>query len=74
MKEIYILYKSDSWHSSDSMEVVFLGSSVENCCLAARKNGATNEQVTQLRDIRQSQCTSDSDYEYQIDHWNIDKF
>lgn len=30
MKEIYILYKCDSWHSSNSMEVVFIGSSVEN--------------------------------------------
>ena len=58
MKEIYILYKCDSWHSSNSMEVVFVGSSVEKCCWAAHWKGATNEQVRQLRDIRQSQTTS----------------
>ena len=43
MKEIYILYKCDSWHSSNSMEVVFIGSSVEKCCWAAHWKGATNE-------------------------------
>lgn len=73
MKEIYILYKCDSWHSSNSMEVVFVGSSVEKCCWAAHWKGATNEQVRQLRDIRQSQCTSNRDYEFQIEYWNIDK-
>lgn len=74
MKEIYILQICDSWHSSDSMETIFVGSSVKKCCLAARQNGATDEQVNQLRYFGQSQCTSGRDYEYQIDPWNIDNF
>ena len=73
MKEIYILYKCDNWHSWDSMEAIFVGSSIEKCCWAAHWKGATNEQVKQLRDIGQSQCTSNRSYEFYIEHWNINK-
>lgn len=73
MKEINILYKCDSWHSYDSMEAIFVGSSIEKCCWAAHWKGATNEQVKQLRDIGQSQCTDNRDYEFLIEHWDVDR-
>ena len=73
MKEIYILFECDSWHSANSMEVVFVGSYIEVCCRAAHCKGATDEQVKQLRDIRQSQGTCNRDYEFQIERWDVGK-
>ena len=73
MKEVYILYKCDSWHSSSSMEAIFVGDSVDKCCWAAHWKGAINEQVKQLRDMNQSQCTDNRNYEFCIEHWEVNK-
>ena len=73
MKTVYFLYKCDSWHSYDSMELVFVGSSIEKCYWAAHWKGATDEQVKQLKDIRQSQCTENRNYEFYIECYDVDR-
>lgn len=75
MKEIYILYKCDKWHSNNSMEAIFVGSSIEKCCWAAHWKGkATNEQVRQLKEYHhQSQGEANRDYEFDIERWDVDK-
>lgn len=76
MKEIYILYKCDNWHSSDNREMVFVGSSIEKCCQAAKqKEVATDEQVKELRDsyYHQSQGESENNYEFEIERWTVNE-
>lgn len=73
MKEVYLLYKTDSWHSTSSRELAFVGDSVDKCCWAAHwQEGASNEQVKQLREWNQSQC-NDKNYEFEIEHWDVNK-
>ncbi len=74
MEDIYILYKCDSWLSRDSAEVVFVGSSVDKCCRAARHLGATDGQISQLRDTGQSLCTENRDFEFCIEVWKVNEF
>ena len=46
MKEVYLLFRTDSWHSVNSKELAFVGDSVDKCCWAAHwQEGASNEQV-----------------------------
>lgn len=73
MKEIYILYKCDRWHSYDSMEAIFVGSSIDKCCWAAHWKGATDNQVEQLRDCHQSQSEDRRDYEFYIEQRDVDR-
>lgn len=73
MKKIYVLYKCDSWLSYESMDVIFVGSSLEKCHWAAHWNGATDEQVKQLKDMRQSQCTENRNYEFCIESFDVDR-
>lgn len=75
MKEVWILYKCDNWHSSDSMEPIFVGSSIEKCCWAAHWKGrATNQQVKELREsyYHQSQGECRNDFEFQVERWTVD--
>ena len=73
MKEVYLLFRTDSWHSVNSRELAFVGDSVDKCCWAAHwQEGASNEQVKQLREWNQSQC-NDKNYEFEIEHWDVNK-
>lgn len=73
MKEVYLLFRTDSWHSVNSKELAFIGDSVDKCCWAAHwQEGASNEQVKQLREWNQSQC-SEKNYEFEIEHWDVNK-
>lgn len=73
MKEVYLLYKTDSWHSTSSRELVFVGDSVDKCCWAAHwQEGASNEQVKELKERNQSQC-SGKNYEFDIERWEVNK-
>lgn len=73
MKEVYLLFRTDSWHSVNSKELAFVGDSVDKCCWAAHwQEGASNEQVKQLREWNQSQC-NDKNYEFEIEHWDVNK-
>ena len=59
MKEVYLLFRTDNWHSVNSKELVFIGDSVDKCCWAAHwQEGASNEQVKQLKWQNQSQCNN----------------
>lgn len=73
MKKVYLLYKGDKWLSKDSQILIFVGSELDKCYWAAHWNGATNEQIKQLKDIRQSQCTENRNYEFIIEEWQVNK-
>ena len=73
MKEVYLLFRTDNWHSVNSKELVFIGDSVDKCCWAARwQEGASNEQVKQLKGQNQSQCNN-RENEFEIERWEVNK-
>lgn len=69
MKKAYLLFETDQWNSKNSMDLVFVGDSVCECCKAAVKRGATELQVAQLQGMRQSQCNKN--YEIIIEEWEV---
>ena len=73
MKEVYLLFRTDNWHSVNSKELVFIGDSVDKCCWAAHwQEGASNEQVKQLKGHNQSQCNN-RENEFEIERWEVNK-
>ena len=73
MKEVYLLFRTDNWHSVKSKELVFIGDSVDKCCWAAHwQEGASNEQVKQLKGQNQSQCNN-RENEFEIERWEVNK-
>lgn len=73
MKEVYLLFRTDNWHSVNSKELVFIGDSVDKCCWAAHwQEGASNEQVKQLKWQNQSQCNN-RENEFEIERWEVNK-
>lgn len=73
MKEVYLLFRTDNWHSVKSKELVFIGDSVDKCRWAAHwQEGASNEQVKQLKWQNQSQCNN-RENEFEIERWEVNK-
>ena len=73
MKEVYLLFRTDNWHSVNSKELVFIGDSVDKCCWAAHwQEGASNEQVKQLKWQNQSQCNN-RENEFEIERREVNK-
>lgn len=72
MKKVYLLFETDQWHSTSSKELVFAGDCVAKCCKAACKRGATEEQVIQLQEMRQSLYNNDCEYE--IKEWEVNGY
>lgn len=71
MKKVYLLFETDQWHSTSSRELVFVGDSIGYCCKEALKRGATEEQVIQLQEMRQSLYNKDCEYE--IKEWEVNE-
>lgn len=72
-KKIYALYRTDNWHSVDSRDLLVVAGCIRRCCKIAKDDGATKEQIEQLRSYyHQSQC-NDGDYEYEIDVYNLNE-
>lgn len=73
-KKIYALYRTDNWHTYDSRELLVVAGSIRRCCKVAKDDGATKEQIEDLRGYRhQSQCTDGTDYEYDIDTYTLNE-
>ena len=72
MKKVYLLFETDQWHTTSSRELVFIGDCVEKCSKAAFQRGATDEQVIQLQEMRQSLYNKDCEYE--IKEWEVNGY
>ena len=72
-KKINALYRTDNWHTYGSRELLVVAGSIRRCCKVAKDDGATKEQIKDLRGYRhQSQC-NESDYEYDIDEYTLNE-
>ena len=73
-KKVYALYRTDNWHTYDSRELLVVAGSIRRCCKVAKDDGATKEQIKDLRGgLYQSQCTDETDYEYEIDVYTLNE-
>ena len=71
-KKVFLLYRTDSWHSCASRELLVVADNIGTCCEVARDDGATEGQLEGLCGFHhQSQCTSGTDYEYDIDTYTL---
>ena len=72
-KKVYALYRTDNWNTYASRELLVVAGSIRRCCKVAKDDGATKEQIKDLRGYRdQSQC-NESDYEYDIDEYTLNE-
>ena len=73
-KQVYALYRTDNWHTYDSRELLVVAGSIRRCCKVAKDDGATKEQIEDLRGYRhQSQCTNYTDCEYDIETYTLNE-
>lgn len=68
--EVYLLYIESPLHSKGSEELLCVADELEKCYRAAIEYGASEEQVEDLRNMKQSQC-SGKDYEFSIETWEV---
>lgn len=54
---VYLIYKEDAWHSKGSGELLRVADNLEKCYATAEANGASEDQIRDLRNIGQSQCS-----------------
>lgn len=55
--KVYLIYKEDAWHSKGSGELLRVTDDLKKCYATAEANGASEEQLRDLRNIGQSQCS-----------------
>lgn len=55
--KVYLIYKEDAWHTKGSGELLRVADSPQKCYATAEANGASEEQLRDLRNIGQSQCS-----------------
>lgn len=67
---VYLIYKDDAWHSKRSSELLRVTDDLKKCYATAEANGASEEQLRDLRNIGQSQC-SGKNYEFNIETWEV---
>lgn len=73
-KKVYALYRTDEWHSKDSRNFLVVAGSIRRCCKVAKDDGATKEQIEELRGYyHQSMCTEDYRWAYDIDIYTLNE-
>ena len=68
--EVYLLYRDDAWHSRGSEELLCVASTLDKCYEVASDNGASEDQLKELRNHGQSQCSGKSN-EFNIETWEV---
>ena len=73
--KVWILYKTDQWHSSDSRQMIGIFTMMSDFVTAMLRNGATWGQIreTIASGTNQSQA-SNKDYEFEMEVKEINEF
>lgn len=50
---VYLIYKENAWHSKGSGELLRVADNLEKCYATAEANGASEDQIRDLRNIGQ---------------------
>lgn len=67
---VYLIYKDDALHTKGSSELLRVADSPQKCYATAEANGASEEQLRDLRNIGRSQF-SGKNYEFNIETWEV---
>ena len=67
---VYLIYKDDALHTKGSGELLRVADSPQKCYATAEENGASEEQLRDLRNIGRSQF-SGKNYEFNIETWEV---
>lgn len=67
---VYLIYKDDAWHTKGSGKLLRVADNLQKCYATAEANGASEEQLKDLHNIGQSQCSGKS-YEFNIETWEV---
>lgn len=67
---VYLIYKDDALHTKGSGELLRVADSPQKCYATAEANGASEEQLRELRNIGRSQF-SGKNYEFNIETWEV---
>lgn len=71
---IYLVYRTDAWHSTSSKELVYIGEDfIDSCAQLVAHRNMTKEDVKQLMNYRQTQCNN-RDYEWEVEEQRINAF
>lgn len=75
MKTVYLVFRTDKWHSYESRELLYIGDDLD-CTLAQIEEytECTEEQAEQLRNFGQSQCNEGVDHEFDLVEVEINTF
>lgn len=75
MKTVYLVFRTDVWHSYASRELVYVGDDLD-CTIAQieEHTECTKKQAEQLREFGQSQCNDGVDYEFDIEEVEVNTF
>ena len=75
MKTVYLVFRTDKWHSHASRELLYIGDNLD-CTIAQIEEytECTKEQAKQLRDFGQSQCNERVDHEFDLVEVEINTF
>ncbi|MBQ3945636.1 MAG: hypothetical protein II670_08525 [Alphaproteobacteria bacterium] len=75
MKTVYLVFRTDKWHSYASRKLVYVGDDLD-CTIAQIEahTECTKEQAEQLREYCQSQCNEGVDYEFDIEEVEVNTF
>lgn len=75
MKTVYLVFRTDKWHSHASRELVYIGDDLD-CTIAQIEahTECTKEQAKQLREYGQSQCNEGVDCEFDLVEYELNTF
>ena len=73
-KLIYLVYRTDEWHSFVSRELVYIGEDMEDIIaqLIAYR-GMTEDDANEIRSTHQTQCNN-RDYEWEFETQRLNTF
>lgn len=67
---VYLIYKDDALHAKGSGELLRVADSPQKCYATAEANGASEDQIRDLRNIGRRQF-SGKNYEFNIETWEV---
>lgn len=75
MKTVYLVFRTDVWHSYASRELVYIGDDLDDTITQIEAHTeCTEKQAEQLREYGQSQCNEGVDHEFDLVECKLNTF
>lgn len=71
---IYLVYRTDAWHSTSSKELVYIGENLDDIIAQLISyRGMDENDAEEIREHMQTQCNN-RDYEWEVEEQRINAF